>query len=235
MENKTEIAQGEQRKMSPRYDYAIFDFDGTLIDTSEGIVKSLVHILSKEFSINETDQQKLNRFIGPPLAATFEAEYGFKGEQLEKAMETYRAHYTKTGLYQSKMFPLLKQTLETLRDNNVKIGIASSKPAYLIHTLLEYFGLEEMFDTVVGVKGGMTQSHTKSECIEIALDHLGCKDKSRAVMVGDRCFDAVGAKDSNIDFIAAEYGGSAPLSEFLEFEVKLFAKSLTEVADFICT
>ncbi len=234
MENKTETAQGEQRKMRPRYDYAIFDFDGTLIDTSEGIVKSLIYILSKEFSINETDQQKLKRFIGPPLAPTFEEEYGFKGEQLEKAMETYREHYTKTGLYQSRMFPLLKQTLETLRENNVKIGIASSKPAYLIHTLLEYFGLEEMFDTVVGVKGGMTQSHTKSECIEIALDQLGCKDKKRAVMIGDRCFDAVGAKDSDIDFIAAEYSGSAPISEFSGFVVKLFAKSLTEVADFIC-
>ncbi len=219
--------------MSKRYDFAIFDFDGTIIDTGEGIVKSLEHILRENFGIIENDQTKLKKFIGPPLAVCFNEEYGFEGEQLEQAVAFYTEHYKKVGLFQCEQYPYLKDTLRRLKENDVRIGIASSKPLYLITTLVEYFGLEEMFDAVVGVKGGVKQSHTKTECIEIALKQLSCKDKSRAVMVGDRCFDAVGAREANVDFIAAAYSDSAPLSEFDEFKVELFADSLKSVADFI--
>ena len=120
-----------------KYDYVIFDFDGTVTDTGEGILKSLQYSF-EQMGDPVPDLSDLKKFIGPPIHYSFVTFYGVKEEDVGKYIEKYRERYRKIGIYECCLYDGMLDTLKTLKENGVKIGIASSKPISLIYDVMNY-------------------------------------------------------------------------------------------------
>lgn len=118
----------------------LFDLDGTLIDSSEGIIKSVLYTLDF-YGIEETDTTKLYQFIGPPLSESFEKFYGFSNKKAYDAVQKYRERYNKTGIFECKLYPGVEKCIRTLKEQGYRIGMASSKPEVSCKRILEHFGI----------------------------------------------------------------------------------------------
>ena len=185
--------------------YILFDLDGTITDSSEGITKSVQHAL-KKLGIEENDQAMLRRFIGPALDESFEKFYGFDKEKALKAVDYYRERY----------FDGIADMLEGLKSDGYIIALATCKPEIYVPRILEYFNVDKYFDVAVGseLEGG--ERRHKNQVIDevfVRLAAAGLADddnlpgtKSQSIMIGDRKDDILGAKASGIDSMGVRYG-----------------------------
>ena len=117
------------------YKSVIFDFDGTICDTGEGVKKSAKYALDA-FNIPSDDWQTLDCFIGPPLLVTFQEQFNQSAADADLLVQKFRERYTNTGIYECELYNGIKQLLINLKDDGMKIGIASSKPQVFVETLL---------------------------------------------------------------------------------------------------
>ncbi|NCC86479.1 MAG: HAD family hydrolase [Clostridia bacterium] len=209
-----------------KFKAVIFDFDGTIVDSGEGIRRSIEYALEKN-GVPVGEKSKLNYFIGPPLNVSFEDMYGINGEQCEKLIETYRDRYARLGVYEVELYEGIVELLNTLKENGIKIGIASSKPTCFIKQVMEYFKISEFFDTVVGTN---FEKHNadKKELINTALKNLGITDKSVSIMVGDRLYDINGAKGAGILSVGVLYGYGSE-TELKDAGADFLAHDVTEI------
>ena len=104
----------EKEKLDKMYDICFFDLDGTIIDSSPGITNSVMYALEK-FGIEETEREKLYKFIGPPLTDSFARFYGFDDEKSWKAVEYYREYYQDTGIFECSVYPGFEKSLKALK------------------------------------------------------------------------------------------------------------------------
>ena len=186
-------------------DVILFDLDGTLMDSAEGITKCVQYALS-HFGIRVSDPGELNCFVGPPLKEQF-MEYGkLSAEQAEQAVEYYRERYTTIGIYENRPYDRVDELLQVLRESGRILGIASSKPTVFVEDILRQFHLRKYFDAVVGSELDGTRTD-KAEVIEEALRQLGYEERREcALMVGDRRHDVEGAKRCGLQCVGAAYG-----------------------------
>ena len=192
------------------YQYCLFDLDGTLTDSREGITKSVQYAL-KHYGIDEPDLKKLEKFIGPPLADSFAQFYGFPEKKAWEACEVYRERFIPIGAYENKVYDGVPEMLQQLKENGVRIALASSKPEVSVRKILDYFDLMQYFDVVVG--SAPDGSHgSKEEIVERALSELGVQvlskeDRhSQCAMIGDRRFDICGAKKNGVTSVGVRFG-----------------------------
>ena len=190
--------------MIAKYKAVLFDFDGTLVDTSEGVFNSILYSL-EHFGIKETDMSRLDYFVGPPLWHSFMHQYNVDNVTADEMVEKYREHYKVTGLYQSKLYDGMEEALKTLYDNGVKIAVASSKPEVFITELLNKFNVMKYFSFISAITF-KEKNADKKIIIENAVKGLGLKMTDGILMVGDRHFDIVGANQNNIDSVGVLYG-----------------------------
>ena len=195
------------------YKYLLFDLDGTITDSGEGIINSAIYALGK-VGITIKDKRELFPFIGPPLYVSFKEIYHVKEELIPYAIECYREDYDSKGLYENKLYDGIVEVLETLYKSGYQIVLATSKPEHLALKILDYFQLSKYFTFVCGAVKNVRTS--KTDVIAHALNSLNIKDKKTVVMIGDRKYDVIGAHDNNIDCIAAIYGGYSSEDEFVE-------------------
>lgn len=183
--------------------YFLFDLDGTLTDTGEGIMKSAQYALD-DFGIKNEPEENLRRFVGPPLDASFREFYGLSQEQALKAVEKYRERYREKGVFESPLYPGIKELLEEL-SQKAQICLATSKPLVFARQILELRGVERYFTHMVGANldGTMTD---KAQVIGEVLRRLENPPKEQAVMAGDRLHDILGAKAQNVESIGVRYG-----------------------------
>ncbi|MCC8022280.1 MAG: HAD hydrolase-like protein [Clostridiales bacterium] len=186
------------------YQTVLFDFDGTLCDTGEGVLKSAKYALDA-FGIPAPGWEELRFFVGPPLIDSFQRYEGVGPEEAACLVEKYRERYRETGLLESRLYDGVPELLGELKENGVKLGLASSKPIAFIETLLDHFQIRSCFADVSGV-GFAHVSAPKSEIIRAALRRLDCRRLESAVMVGDRYFDIDGANEAGVDSIGVLYG-----------------------------
>ena len=195
--------------------YILFDLDGTITDSSEGITKSVQHAL-KKLGIEENDQAMLRRFIGPPLDESFEKFYGFDKEKALKAVDYYRERYSDKGIYENVLFDGITDMLEGLKSDGYIIALATCKPEIYVPRILLFFNVDKYFDVAVGseLEGG--ERRHKNQVIDevfVRLAAAGLADtgslsetKSQSIMIGDRKDDILGAKASGIDSMGVRYG-----------------------------
>ena len=188
-----------------KYDYVIFDFDGTVTDTGEGILKSLQYSF-EQMGDPVPDLSDLKKFIGPPIHYSFVTFYGVKEEDVSKYIEKYRERYRKIGIYECCLYDGMLDTLHKLKENGVKIGIASSKPISLIYDVMDYLKITELFDAVVGTQFDDSNHSGKKDLVLQSMSKLGATDKSRVLMVGDRYFDIDGAAGAGVDSCGVLFG-----------------------------
>ncbi|HEX2953378.1 MAG TPA: HAD family hydrolase [Bacillota bacterium] len=190
--------------MNKNYQYILFDLDGTLTDPKEGITKSVQFALAK-LGIDEPDCDNLVKFIGPPLAHSFIEYYGFDEAKAKLAVEKYREYFAVTGIFENEVYPGIKTMLESLQKAGKSICLATSKPTVFAEKILEHFGLAEYFNAVAGsnLDGSRVR---KSEVIQFVLESMKVGDRSKAVMIGDREHDIIGAREAGIDSIGVTFG-----------------------------
>ncbi len=185
------------------YDFILFDLDGTLTDSAEGIVNSTVHALHKR-DITVTDRSELRKFVGPPLIDSFMQFYGYTHEEAVQAVADYREYYTDRGIWENTVYPGIPELLSALKAAGKTVIMATSKPEHFAKQIAVRFGLAEYFDLIAG--STMDETRTKkSDVITYALTQLNA-DAARAVMVGDRFYDVAGAHALSIPCIGVTFG-----------------------------
>lgn len=183
----------------------LFDLDGTLTASAEGITKSVQYALQKMGKTCD-DPNELMCFVGPPLKEQFMAYAGFSDEEAEQAVTYYRERYGEIGIYENQPFPGIIRMLQKLRERGYTLAVASSKPTYYIRKILERYGMNQYFQVVSGseLDGRRTE---KSEVIDEALWQLGkLQDRAGVVMVGDKSHDVVGAHKQQLPCIGVTFG-----------------------------
>lgn len=182
----------------------LFDLDGTLTDPKEGITKAFAYALKKTAQM-EVPLDELTKCIGPPLKTSFETYFGFTEETSPDAINAFRAYFEVEGWRENILFDGIKQMLETLKSEDKKLYIATSKATIYAEKIIEYFELNPYFEAIIGSNLDGTRTH-KDEVIAEVLHQIGEVDKSDIVMVGDREHDVIGAKKQAIDAIGVTYG-----------------------------
>ena len=189
-----------------KYNTVLFDFDGTLFDTVEGITKSIQHALRKH-GMN-APLEALRCFAGPPLVDKFMEVYGVDKALAEQLVTDFRERYVPIGVYESAPFPGLGEFLDRLRAAGLKLGVATSKPQTMAELLLDRAGLQDKFHVIVGSRPGINNDQ-KWEIVRRAMELCGA-NPTAAVLVGDTKYDAIGAAKAGIPCIGAGWGYAAP-------------------------
>ncbi len=182
----------------------IFDLDGTLTDSADGIVASFRHALAA-VGAEVPGGDLAGRIVGPPMHQTLTG-MGL-GERADDAMAAYRADYTTRGWAMNSLFDGIPQLLDDLRAAGVRLAVATSKAEPTARRILEHFGLAEAFDVIAGASVDGSRS-SKAEVVAHALSQLQPLPP-QVVMVGDRAHDVEGAAEHGIDTIVVGWGYGA--------------------------
>lgn len=183
----------------------LFDLDGTLINSQEGITKGVQYALREYLGIEEPDLESLRCFIGPPLALMFDQKYHVPAEKIEPTVTKYREYYDSIGMNQCELYPGVKEVLQRMHEKGYILGLASSKPESSCASILENKGVAHFFDYIVGASIG-PERREKVLVLEEAFRRMDVTDRSQVVLIGDTKYDAVGAAKAGIDCIGVTYG-----------------------------
>lgn len=187
------------------YHAILFDLDGTLTDSAEGITKSIQYAMEK-MGYESPNLEDLRIFLGPPLKEQFMESFQLSDTQAAEAVKFYRERYNLVGIYENRPYEGIAALLDTLKRQGYVLGVASSKPEYYVEKILHHFGLYDYFTVVVGSEMNGARTN-KAEVIQEALRRLNCENcLDQVVMVGDRKHDVIGAANMGIDCVGVSYG-----------------------------
>ncbi len=182
---------------------AIFlDLDGTLTDPKIGITRSIQHALA---ALNQPvpAEQDLLWCIGPPLITSFRTMLGDEA-RAARAVTLYRERFSDVGLYENKLYDGIHELLTALKAAGPRLFVATSKAHVFASRIIEHFGLAGYFEHVYGAELDGTRGE-KTALLHYALDQRGLTG-NRAVMVGDRSFDMIGARNNAMTPVGVLYG-----------------------------
>lgn len=182
---------------------ALFDLDGTLIDSEVGIVASIEYALAK-LGAAIPPREELRKWIGPPLRATFPLALGGDAEAVERAVTLYRERFTEIGWREYVVYAGIAETVEALARSGVKLAVVTSKVDLYAGRIVASLPVGAHFANVYAVGAGSAHSE-KAALIARALDDFGIA-ASDAVMVGDRHFDIEGALANQVPAIGVTWG-----------------------------
>ncbi len=179
----------------------LLDLDGTLMDSAPGIVASAAHAFTA-LGLPVPDAATLRSFVGPPITESFPA-HGVPPTRVAEAMAAYREEFTATGMWDNSVFDGIPAQLDLLRAHGCTLAVATSKPEVFAAPLVERFGLAPLVDSVFGAP--LDEQGTKADVIARALAVHGWAG-GPALMVGDRRYDVVGAREHGIDTLGVTWG-----------------------------
>lgn len=212
-----------------KYKYILFDLDGTVTQSAQGIRASLEHAIS-QLGIQPPNLDDYTLYIGPPLIDTFLNLCGLGEEEAERGAELYREFYNAHGKYMNKIYDGIPEVLARLRSEGAKLAVCTSKYERFAEEILEILGIQDSFDAVCGSNLDGSRKD-KKDLIPYAVEKLGGSfeaDRNAAVMLGDTWFDAQGARLCGVDFIGVEYGYGA-IEAMREQGAKSFARTPPEL------
>lgn len=186
------------------YKYLLFDLDGTITDSFEGVSKSFAYAL-ESYGIKVDDLQTLRPILGPPLRESFVSLFGFSEEEALKAVEKYRERYVNHYLDENRIYDGIPELLKKLCDSGFRLILATSKPEKFSKAILDRFDLTKYFYYVTGASMDKSRD-TKEKVLAHILDYLKISDVSEAVMIGDRKYDLDGASYFGMDAVGVLYG-----------------------------
>jgi len=211
-----------------RYKNIFFDMDGTLADSADGVINSVIYALAKH-GIQEADRDSLYRFIGPPLLDSFQRFYGFTPEETKQALADYREYYSVKGIFENELTEGCVEMLTRLKEHGCRLFVCTSKPDRYTYEILRYFKIDTFFDGVFAASWDEKLS-LKSEILGIGLSTVD--NKSESIMVGDRHHDIEGAIANGIDSIGILCGYGSK-EELVEAGATYIVDDLLGVAEFI--
>ncbi len=212
-----------------KYKYFLFDLDGTVTDSKEGVTKSAAYALDS-FGIKVKSTDSLTYFIGPPLTYTFETFHGFNDEKADKAVIKFREYYSDKGVFENTIYNGIEDIFKLIKHKGGKIVMATSKAEVFTDIILKTSGLYKYFDFISASSYDKSRI-SKSDIINYALKELNI-NLSEALMIGDTRYDIEGAKDNNIDSLGVLYGYGS-LDELTEASANYIAKDVDELRNLI--
>ena len=179
----------------------LFDLDGTLTDSGEGIMNCAEFAL-RHFGIPVPSRDTMRVFVGPPLSDTF-MRFGVPESNVQEAIEVYRSRYIPVGKYENALYPGIYQLLEALHRDGFKLYVATSKPEAMSIEILEHFEIAKFFDRICGASLDSSRS-TKDEVIAYLLEEV--RPDGNLIMVGDTKYDVLGAAVHKLPTIGVSWG-----------------------------
>lgn len=186
------------------FDTVLFDLDGTLTNPFEGITNSIIYALDK-FGVEVADRNSLSPFIGPPLVNSFKSVYGFSQADADRAVAFYREFFAEKGIFQNEVYDGVHGLLKELKERGKKIVLATSKPDVFAVRIVAHFGLDRYLSHIAGATLDGTRGE-KGDVIAHAIKIARITDLDGAIMVGDRKYDALGARENGLKCIGVTYG-----------------------------
>ena len=205
--------------------WVLFDLDGTLTQSEEGIWKS-VRYTAEKTGFPVPDDATLRQFIGPPLIWSFQKLMGMTPEQALHAQEVYRERYNSVGYLENRVYPGIRAVFKRLRKSGAHLGIVTGKPIKPTTGILDYFGLSLFLETVVCATDGHAE---KDALIRKALP----ENPGEVWMVGDRRFDMEGAVLAGVHGLGVTYGYGSE-EELLTAGAEKIARTPREIVDILC-
>ncbi len=204
----------------------IFDLDGTLTQSEEGIW-NCVRYAADKLGFEEPQAATLRKFIGPPLMYSFQEYMGMDEAMAEKAVQVYRERYTVTGLFENRVYPGIRRLLRMLKRQGCWVGVATGKPQGPAERIVEHFGLRKYIDVVVGPTG--IHGAEKEDLIRRALP----EEYGEAWMVGDRKFDMEGGRKAGINTLGVGFGYGSE-EELRAAGCTAYAATVQDAIDILC-
>lgn len=184
----------------------LFDLDGTLTDSGEGIINCATLALN-HFGLPVPDRETMRVFVGPPLDETFR-KFGVPADRTDEAIRVYRSRYTTVGKFENYPYPGVEELLQRLSGKGHRLFVATSKPEGMSVEILEKFGLGKYFEMICGATLDGSRSK-KEDVIAYLLERAGSTEN--ALMVGDTAYDVIGAAAHGIPCIGVAWGyGKVP-------------------------
>lgn len=187
----------------PRYQLVLFDLDGTLSESGEGILGCVRQVFA-EMGRPLPDEKTLGTFIGPPMYDSLR-RCGFSHEEAEHGVVLYKQHFIEEGIYHNKTYDGIWQVLQTLHEAGVKLAVATTKYYPFAEKIIHMLNIDGYFDFIGGATSGV-ERRTKAKVIRYVLEQFPDIPAERVVMIGDTKYDAEGAAQVGIDFIGCLYG-----------------------------
>lgn len=214
------------------YRYILFDLDGTLTDSREGIVHCVRETILG-YGDPVPEEETLLRFIGPPLQDSFIRFCGYSAEKAAEAVERFRLIYEPVGQYENRAAPGMEAVMARLKARGRVLALASSKPENLCVSICQRFGFTPHLTALVG--SPPNGDWEKEDVVREALRQLGVEDPAQALMVGDRKFDVQGARACGLACAGVEFFGYAPPGELQEAGAVTVVSTPEELEEFILT
>ena len=214
------------------YSYIFFDLDGTLTDSKEGIFNCLKYAFEK-LGKPCPGEETLIRFIGPPLHESFAEFCGFDRETAEEGVRLFRERYSPIGKFENAAAPGMAALCARLKERGYTLAVASSKPEAQCIPICQRFGFAESMAVITGSLPGADWK--KVDVIRETMRRLGLTeaDRERILMVGDRKFDVLGAKECGLDCVGVEFFGYAEPGELAAAGAVAVVSTAEELEQFI--
>ena len=214
-----------------RFECVVFDVDGTLLDTSEGMLSAVKYTIDK-FGLRPLDADTIKSFIGPPIQNSFKRVYGFEDNIIAEMAATFRDRYKGEDLFLAKPYDGIYEVFEYLNLLGIKPAIATYKREDYALRLLRHFHFDRYTDSMYG--SDFEGKLKKKDIIELALKKTGAMDYSKALMIGDSDNDAIGAAGIGTKFLGVTYGfGFKKSEDVYRFDSIGAADNTKEIIDII--
>lgn len=186
-----------------KYNVIAFDLDGTLTNPERGLLSAFVYCF-KKLGVPYDSKDSLKKYIGPPLYDEWQKDFGWSFEEASFAVEVFREYYNIYGWWDNEVYDGIEELLTTLKSQGKKLVVATSKPEVTAKKVLRHFGLDKYFDYIAGASMNGSED-LKWQILNRALSAVDA-EKSEAILVGDRKYDAEGAKICGIDSLGVLWG-----------------------------
>lgn len=218
--------------MDLKYTTVLFDFDGTVIDSGPGILKSARAVISS-FGFEIPPEQTLHKFIGPPLKMSFIETFNISPDLADEVVAAYRKQYKETkGILDAYIYQDMEDLLMQLNEAGATVAIASAKQERTVRETLRCFNLLQYFQAVAGAVPN-SEYADKTEIMQDCLNRLNA-DIENTIMVGDTHYDAEGADAIGIDFCAALWGyGFKSIEDLQHYKCRYIAQDVPALNKFL--
>lgn len=217
--------------MEQQFKCVVFDVDGTLLDTSEGMLSAVKYTIDK-FGLQPLDVDTIKSFIGPPIQNSFKRVYGFEENIIAEMAATFRERYKGEDLLLARPYDGIYEVFEYLNSVGIKTAIATYKREDYALRLLKHFHFDQYTDSMYG--SDFEGKLKKKDIIERALKKADVNDYSRALMIGDSDNDAIGAAGIGTKFLGVTYGfGFKKKEDIYQFDPIGTATNTKEIIDII--
>ena len=212
-----------------KYDLVIFDVDGTLLDTSEGVLSSVKYTIER-FGFDMPDDKQLRTFIGPPIQRSFANTFGLSGDIIQEMTAVYRDRYKGDDLIKAVPYEGIYECFDSLESNGIKTAIATYKRDDYAQRIMKHFHFDDHTKIIHGADDKNKLS--KSDIIEICINESGIP-KEKVLMVGDTDNDAIGAEGIGVDFIAVTFGFGFKPGEEITYPHVHVSDTAADIASFV--